>query len=366
MSMRRFWLGLAAVASTAALIGTACSATNAEDDAGTESGTASGGSTGSFNPSGTGGSGNVQECAGIENEAQFVGANAYIAVDRSGSMASDNKWPNTVTAFNTFFASPDADSLDVALRFWPEGSCNESTCDVNGCAQPNVPLGSLGDPAHEQALINAFNSMGPGGLTPMSAALTGAIQWATAQTQMGGEGSEPNVVIFLTDGIPTACDTNMGNIIQIAANAYNQLGILTFAVGLQGSNEADMHALAQAGGTNQAFIIGNGNAAQDLLDALKAIQQTVLACSFAMPESTDPNMPVDPNQVNITYTPGGGQPQTIPQVASAADCGAEGGWYYDDPQNPTTLHLCPATCEMVQADENGALKVVLGCATEVQ
>ncbi|HZO11890.1 MAG TPA: hypothetical protein VFB62_01485, partial [Polyangiaceae bacterium] len=99
MSLRRFWLGLAAVASAAALIGTACSATNNEDDAGTESGTASGGSTGSFNPSGTGGTGNVQECAGIENEAEFVGANAYIAVDRSGSMGSDNKWPNTVTAF---------------------------------------------------------------------------------------------------------------------------------------------------------------------------------------------------------------------------------------------------------------------------
>jgi hypothetical protein len=128
-----------------------------------------------------------------------------------------------------------------------------------------------------------------------------------------------------------------------------------------------MNALAAAGGTNTAFMIGNGNAAADLLAALQAIQATVLACSFAMPESQDPNHPIDPNQVNITYTAGGSStPETIKQVPSAADCGPQGGWYYDDPQSPSSIHLCPATCELVQADENGSLKVVVGCATEVQ
>jgi hypothetical protein len=316
---------------------------------------------------GSGGGGGVEECAGIENEAAFVGANAIIAVDKSGSMSSNNKWVNAQSAFTAFFSDPEADSLDVALRFWPYGSCNESSCDINACSVPDVALGSLADQAHEQALISAFNSVGPGGLTPMSAALAGAVQWAVQQSTMTGEGGEPNVVIFLTDGIPTACDQSMPNIIQIAADAYNDEGILTFAVGLQGSNEQDMHDLAAAGGTNMAFIIGSGNAEQDLLAALQAIQQTVLACTFAIPESTDPDKPVDPKQVNITYTPGGSStPQTIKQVGSAADCGADGGWYYDDPQDPSVIYLCEATCNMVQSDEEGAIKVVIGCATEVQ
>jgi hypothetical protein len=280
-------------------------------------------------------------------------------------MSESNKWPNTVQAFTAFFQDPGADSLNVALRFWPEGGCDENSCNIAACATPNVPMGSLMDTAHEQALINAFNQMFPSGLTPMSAALTGGVNFADAANQMAGEGGRQTVVIFLTDGIPTACDVNQQNIIQIAANAYNANGTLTFAVGLAGSEESFMNALAAAGGTGMAYMIGNGNAAADLLAALQAIQATVLACSFAIPESPDPNKPVDPKQVNITYTPGGSTtPQIIPQVPSAADCGPDGGWYYDDPQSPSIIYLCPATCDLVQADDMGTVKVVLGCATQ--
>lgn len=354
------------VAASVVLGAWSCAATDGYDENENGNGNA-GGSTGSFNPSGSGGSGGTQECAGIENQAQFVGANAYVLVDRSGSMSDSAKWPNTVQAFTTFFGDPGADSLDVALRFWPEGGCNESSCDIASCATPNVPMGSLMDAGHEQALINAFNAMYPEGLTPMSAALNGGTWYAGNLNQMSGEGGRQTVVIFLTDGMPTACDVNQQNIIQLAANAYNQTGTLTFAVGLAGSEESFMHALAAAGGTNMAFMIGNGNAAADLLAALQAIQATVLACSFAMPESQDPDHPIDPHQVNITYTAGGSStPETIKQVPSAADCGPQGGWYYDDPQSPSSIHLCPATCELVQADESGSLKVVVGCATQVQ
>jgi hypothetical protein len=228
-------------------------------------------------------------------------------------------------------------------------------------------MGSLMDANHEQALINGFNQMFPNGLTPMSAALTGGVNFADSLNQGAGEGGRQTVVIFLTDGMPTACDVNQQNIIQVAANAYNTNGTLTFAVGLQGSEEGFMHALAAAGGTGMAYIIGNGNAAADLLAALQAIQATVLACSFAIPESPDPDKPVDPKQVNITYTPGGSStPQTIKQVPSEADCGPDGGWYYDDPSSPSIIYLCPATCDMVQADESGKVSVVLGCATQVQ
>jgi hypothetical protein len=318
---------------------------------------------------GTGaGNGSGGACVGLSNEATFVGANAFIAIDKSGSMSSNNKWTDSRNAFTAFFVDPGADSLDVALRFWPDQGCDDSSgCNVNVCATPQVPLGSLSDPNHEQALINLFNSKSPGGLTPMSAALAGATTWAANYQTNGGEAGEVSVVILLSDGSPTSCDTNSNNIINIAANAFNNDSVLTFAVGLQGSNETLMHQIAAAGGTQMAYIIGSGNAEQQLLAALQAIQQTVLACSFAMPESPDPNMPIDPNQVNITYTPGDGSgTQTIPKVATEQDCGSAGGWYYDDNNNPSVINLCPDSCTAVQSDMNGTLEVEIGCATVVQ
>ena len=70
------------------------------------------------------------------------------------------------------------------------------------------------------------------------------------------------------------------------------------------------------------------------------------------------------NQVNVEYTPGGGgMPQTIGKVDSQAACGAGGGWYYDDPANPQTIILCPASCDVVKVDPEGKLSVVLGCDT---
>jgi hypothetical protein len=370
MGNGNWWKKAGVLVASTALIA-ACSATNSElsDDNGSQgSGASTGSGSGGIDLSGGTGAGNGDTCVGLSNEAKFVGANAFIAIDKSGSMNSDNKWINSRNAFTAFFTDPGADSLDVALRFWPDEGCSEGGgCSIGTCGTPQVPLGSLLDPAHEQALIGLFNSKAPDGLTPMSAALAGATSWAANHQQNGGETGEVSVVILLSDGTPSSCDVNNANIVNIAANAFNNDDVMTFAVGLQGSNEGLMHQIAAAGGTQMAYIIGNGNAEQQLLAALQAIQQTVLACSFAMPESPDPNMPVDPNQVNITYTAGDGSgTQTIPKVDGEYACGGGGGWYYDDNADPSVINLCPGSCTQVQANTDGSLEVEIGCATVVQ
>lgn len=317
--------------------------------------------TGGFDP-GVAGGGGIEACAGVEQEATRVGVRMFIAVDKSGSMASDGKWWAAQGAFTAFFTDPEADALEVALRFWPSGSCNELSCSIDGCATPAVALGSLGDPTHEQALVSAFVATSPVGMTPMSAALGGACQWA-AEQQADGAGGDKVVVVLLTDGEPTACDTGIGTIAGHAAAAYAEAGVLTFAVGLAGSNEAHMNLIAQAGQTGQGFFIGNGNAEAELLAALEAIRQTVVACTFAMPDSGDPEHPVDPELVNVSYTPGGGQPETLEQVPDETHCAASGGWHYDDPAEPTAIVLCERTCQQVQADDAARIEIVLGCST---
>jgi uncharacterized protein YegL len=330
---------------------------------GSGNGNGNGSGDGSFDPGGGSqpSDGSFDACATASDEAKLIPVNMYLTVDKSGSMDDNNKWVNARTAFTQFFQDPSADSLNVALRFWPDQGCDDG-CNNTPCAQPQVSLGSLKDAAQEQALVGLFNAKQPNGNTPTSAALGGATQWAIEHTNATG-GKEKTVVVLLTDGIPTACDENINNIAAIAKYAYDTAGVLTFAVGLQGSQEAQMNIIAQQGGTTKGYFIGNNNAAADLLKALKDIQQSVLACSFQMPVSDDPNMPVNPALINITYVASNGTKTTLKQVADASQCGPDGGWFYDNPQSPQIIELCDASCQLVQGDENGKIEIIVGCST---
>jgi len=321
----------------------------------------------SFSTIGAGGDdGGFKACATASDEAKVMPINMYIAVDRSGSMQG-HKWNSAKSAFTSFFQDPAADSLKVALRFWPDNTCHgPGMCNVNGgCYSPHVPLGSLADPNHESQLISAFNAHYPVGGTPMSAALQGATQWCM-DNQAQNHGSEVSVVVLLSDGQPTQCNTAPPAIVSIARDAYDQAEVRTFAVGLQGSNEKLMNSIAKAGLTDHGHFIGNGNTKDELLAALQDIQGS-LACAYAMPEADNPNDVIDPNQVNVTYTPSGAaDAEVLAQVSSVSGCGfGAGGWYYDDPTDPQMIKLCPDTCDRVKDDEGGKMKIVVGCETLV-
>ena len=69
------------------------------------------------------------------------------------------------------------------------------------------------------------------------------------------------------------------------------------------------------------------------------------------------------NMVNVEFENGAGQKTIIGKVNSAADCGPQGGWYYDDENNPQNILVCPATCQTIQSDPNGKIAIQFGCAT---
>lgn len=103
-----------------------------------------------------------------------------------------------------------------------------------------------------------------------------------------------------------------------------------------------------------------------------AVAQAVYAsaklnCELAIP--TPPQGTIDPKLVNVaivsndvsTYLPG---------VPDAASCGAEGGWYYDDPINPTKVTLCKTSCDnaqtMIGPGQTGKIEVLFGCETVIK
>ena len=326
-------------------------------------------------------------CAKGTASAALSGVNMLVMFDRSTSMNDaavangPSRWTLASAALEAFFASTNAAGLNLALRFFPHDlpavGCTMSACSVDACAAPLVDLGTLtADPAptdaQEKALLDATASATPtarargmGGMmsggTPISAALGGALQWAKGQHMKTPD--QNTVVVMVTDGQPNGCDEDVGNISKLAADALAADGTRTYAIGLTGSQEADMNQIAAAGGTTKGIFVADGaNTTQDLLDALGAIRGAILDCDFPMP-TPKAGVAVEPTLINVNLTPSSGAMSTLPQVGSEASCTGSAGWYYDNPLNPSRIILCKSTCDSVTADPMASLEILLGCPT---
>ncbi|MCA9598967.1 MAG: VWA domain-containing protein [Myxococcales bacterium] len=304
-------------------------------------------------------------CAAETAEAKPVPVNMYLMLDRSGSMSG--KWGAATSAISTFVSDPAAAGLRVALAYFPT---DQDDCDPLSYSTPQVPLGELTkDPApadaQEQKLSASLSATGVTGLTPMFPAWVGTLGYCTSVAKKHPK--EKVIAVLLTDGSPTGCDSKTNTIDQIAALAASAYAdtppIVTFAIGLEGSQEAEIKQVAQAGG-GQAFFIGSSNLQADLQQKLNEIAGGELSCEYLLPETGKNGDPTDPGKVNVVYYGGGGSNQELVKVKDAASCTLN-GWYYDDNQNPTRIYLCPATCSSVQNDSGAKVQVLLGCETKV-
>ena len=87
-----------------------------------------------------------------------------------------------------------------------------------------------------------------------------------------------------------------------------------------------------------------------------------LPCVYEIPPAPDGES-FDPNKVNVQYTPGDGGPVWVfPYVGDIDGCEGD-GWYYDDPDNPGQVVLCPVTCRRIEGDAAGVVDVAFGCQT---
>lgn len=327
-------------------------------------------------------------CAGTSVKAEKIPLDMYIMLDQSSSMSDPagqgTKWTETSNALNAFVSQPEAAALGLGIQYFGlpagGGSC-PTACTVDADCGACAPcffgfcLNAVGDscaaadyatPEVEIATNNgaaisaSIGAHGPTTSTPTSAALQGAVDHAKAWAQTHPD----HVVIALlaTDGDPTECDTNLGNINAIAANAFGGTpSIRTFVIGI-GSIDA-LNGIAAAGGTGMAFITDQADTQMQFLAALNAIQGTALACSYLIP--VPENGTPDFGSVNVQYTPGDGSPpEVIPNVSDASQCPPTGNaWYYDNPAAPTQIILCDPTCATVSSDTMGSIDIVLGCAT---
>lgn len=335
----------------------------------------------------------------------------YIMQDESGSMVSDavqwvnligglfgggggsqpnNKWDAAVAAITQFVSDPTVATTELALNYFPGGG----QCDGTGYDTPSVPMAPLSTNA--QQIIDSLNAQGPNGNTPTEGALRGLTTYClnyNAQQQalldqgaIAPEDKKNCVAILVTDGAPTACNTDTQYLAGIAANAAMN-GVMTFAVGMDGADFGVLNAIATAGGgdctpndgdpSNPACDVSGDPAAflQALKDIRQSVQQltrtetrtetqtTTLECEWGIPEPP-PDEEFNQDLVNVQFTTGGTE-QSIGYVESEADCASVGGgWYYDNPDDPQRIKVCDSTCSVIQGVTDARIDILLGCATE--
>lgn len=328
------------------------------------------------------------ECGGVTYEGEVKGRlDIFVSFDLSGSMFIPNAAGGTTAAGSTcytpfqpgctgatatgvstgpgtiyasaseavrdFATAPESAGIGIAIRGYSE------ECDVGAMAAPEVPMATLPENAApvEAWLDRGLLSPTYGG-TETVPAMQGAVQfmrqWSLDHPDSKG------VILLVTDGEPdSGCAGD-----DVAAVAADGLAgapsIPTYVLGL--GNIASLNAVAQAGGTGQAFVVSDpaasGAAVIEQLNAIRG-EAKPLPCEFLIPAGGERT----PDLVNLDFTPVDGSPaMTIPRVPDASACGAGGGWHYDNPTAPSTLVACDATCGML-AGAGGRVDIALGCPT---
>jgi von Willebrand factor type A domain len=276
------------------------------------------------------------------------------------------------SAMNQFLQNPKSAGISVGLGYFGNFPIGAASCNAADYARPAVPIAPL--PGNAQALINSLNQAQPTGETPTPAAINGACQYATQwKSQNPGHAL---VILLVTDGVPEApqtrtCKPTLQDAQAAAQACSSQQGISTYVLGV-GANLDNLQAIAQAGGTTHAYLAGGTtDISGSVLDALNQIRDSAaVPCKFKIPPPPN-GQALDPNRVNVTYNDAGGTLTVIPGAGTAQNC-ASGGWFYDNPQAPSTVELCPSSCNDVTAaliagsvlGKPASISLQFGCATQ--
>lgn len=264
--------------------------------------------------------------------------------------------------------SPCSGGLGQCLDIPDRWCTNGTECTAGAYATPAVPIATL--PAGAQPLITSLRATMPEGRTPTAPALQGALDQARSWAATHPE--HKVVAVLATDGLPTECSpTDIGQVAAIAGGGGAPIPVFVIGVFTAEDVEspANLNAIAQSGGTGQAFIVQtDGDVTKEFLAALDAVRgSALLSCELQVPAG-DAMKGLDYFQVNLQVAPASGESKQLIYVQNAAGCAASPGvgWYYDvDPkaQTPTKIIVCPDVCSSFQASPGATINLQIGCQT---
>ena len=259
----------------AMLVGACGSVHSRSESSGPMGSTAADGATSSSADSGgnmglSDGGGTMANCAGTEYTAQTLPAALLVVLDRSSSMAQNNKWSDAALAITTALDADVFDSMSVGLYAAPTGTEAGPACIFGlpvSCVAPTSPQIALAPAGTDKSTAAtgvrsdiktwlAANSpdSGLGDASPLYAALQSSIPVLTAWPQTAGK----RILLVVTDGTISCnqfsnrpgfsdcngCDHDWedpSNIVSLlgAANTSASNPIDTFIVGVPGADTYD-------------------------------------------------------------------------------------------------------------------------------
>lgn len=306
--------------------------------------------------------GSDRTCAIVEVAAEPKTLDMIVLLDRSMSMDSSGKWGGATTALSSFFNDPTSTGINASLVFFPSPGVltqDGPQCDVanyDPATSPHVALGAL--PTHAAELDTAMNAQTPDGFTPTQHALQGIVPFAM-QRQADNPDHEV-IIVVATDGIPAGCSNVTDQTIYNEAAAAAAAGVNLYAIAFDGARVDWVDGLAQAGGTNLGIDVTND--ISQFQDAMDTIRDAHLGCSFDIPDPTETEFDKDKVNVTIDYM---GTETELTKVESAEQCTDSTSWYFDDEDNPTTIHLCEGTCTDYGQTGDASIAIVFGCPTKL-
>ncbi len=262
-----------------------------------------------------------------------------------------------------------ADGLGACEDF--ERTCiNATECTAASYAAPAVELALISTNLNQ--IDQAIASREPQGLTPSGPALEGALtharEWAASHPE------HTVVTVLATDGLPTECGSEPGEIPPIeevttiaAAGLAGDVPVRTFVIGVSQPSDTvsieNLDAIALAGGTEQAvYIDASGEVEQQFLTGLRDVQNSVAICRVDLSASTG----LDFSRADLRFEAGSGTTTLLPYVNDLAGCATNReGWYYNPlpaAGEPRWVELCPDLCQRIRATPESGLSIEIGCA----
>jgi hypothetical protein len=303
--------------------------------------------------------------------------NLYFVLDRSGSMADDNKWdtvrvtvgkvlreigPRANFGAATFptpatqgdSCAPGSEIMSVRPGDPPTGTDGPTTTFLLSATRP-PPFGGTPTAATLTSLLPKIKSYP--GKTFVILATDGGPNCNTAAQCDATQciNNIENAPGCPSGGPPNCCDTQPGSCLDAtptvnAVASYERAGIPVYVIGIPGSlpYATVLDNLAVAGGTAQAtspkYFAVDTASSNDLLATLKKVAAKIVAtCEFTL---TAP--PQDPGLVNVYF-----DEVPVPQ---------EGNWTLSG----STVTLTGGSCDQVKNGDVLDVRIITGCPTVIR
>ena len=322
-------------------------------------------------------------CAPGECEPSNICAPSFTSLCDTNQDCSDAGLPNDTCGFwgacngnvNSGWCNTPADCPQAGSTCEPAGTCwSYYTCTSASYQSPVFGVSKL--PGAANGFLATMDGQPVTGGTPTLPALQGAVDGALSFASLNP--SHNVIVVLTTDGIPTACDADLlgndpmapiQNLANVAASAQAQ-DVGVFVIGVFAPDEvaeaqANLDVVAQAGASQNAYIIetGNNQTTTDFVAALNEIRQNAKSCEFELVAGEDP---IDYSKVWVRIVDEDSEVWVKRADGPSACHPSLGGFYYDGPftppNEPSRIILCPQSCQLIdEAEENPTVEVFTSC-----